>query len=223
MLLTSSPTSVQGDLCFPPSPSPLPLRWPARSDPRSHPTHRCVDAASWAPAPPPLVDHTPLPPTHKRKQATQPPPLSHTSRRKMGAAASAARAMLRPSWQPGRRSSSHYESFALLSTTPLRRARGSGRLHLRRLAVTIAALNRRQHHHGRLHHRRHHRRRLDHLRHHARRRRTPPTTRRLGGACTLWSRLNGARLYPDLHSYRPLPLTALANPSRRDAPTPPPF
>ena len=114
-------------------------------------------------------------PTDAQTQASHTaPPLSHLPGASLGAASSAARAMLRPSWQPGRRSSSHYESFALLSTTPLRRARGSGRLHLRRLALfTIAALNRRQHHHGRVHHRRHHRRRLDHLRHHhARRRRT---------------------------------------------------
>lgn len=108
MLLPPSPTSVQGDLCFAPSPSPLPLRWPARSDSRSHPTHRCVDRC-FAGACAPSTRRPHASPTDAQTQAssapTHAPPLSHHPRRKFGAASSAARAMLRSSWQPGRRSS----------------------------------------------------------------------------------------------------------------------
>ena len=174
MLLPPSPTSVQGDpllsaLALAPAP-------PLASEKRPPlPSHSQVRRRCFVGACAPSTRRPHASPPNAQTQASHTAPTTVTPpRRKMGAASSAARAMLRPSWQPGRRSSSHYESFALLSTTPLRRARGSGRLHLRRLALfTIAALNRRQHHHGRVHHRRHHRRRLDHLRHHhARRRRT---------------------------------------------------
>ena len=86
LLLPPSPTSVsKAILCFPPSPSPLPLRWPARSDPRSHPTHRCDRCFVGACAPSTRRPHA-LPPTHKRQQAapTPPPPLSHIPGAKWG-------------------------------------------------------------------------------------------------------------------------------------------
>ena len=142
LLLTSSPTSVQGDpllcaLALAPAP---PLASECRPPLLSHSQvrRRCFVGAC-APS-----THRPHASPEAQTQASHTaPPLLHIPGANLGAASSAARAQLRPSRQP-RRSSSHYESFALLSTTPLRRARGSSRLHLRRLAIfTIGALNRR--------------------------------------------------------------------------------